>query len=301
VGEAKLFLELGMGTGKLALQVFVQVPSIERVVGVELAPSRYQMGAAALKRMVELPSTTYKLKESSGSVCIVEEDETGRILEFRCGDMFAIHDDIAKADAIIMEVSFGEDLVLPTCQLMQELKDGCRLIIFYRLEEIWSAEEDCPCHALIDTVSAWDWYATSWSPNHGHPFFSYVCDRSRPSRINAASARRQRLPGLSLFKRIDGWIGTHRSRRWRPDPTFSHDLQRQMNEVILRTSWPWRMMFGDRIHDRILRLLLGEDVPLPTPCPNTTEHGWSCRRRHRGYQEMQMAQTVLETVDPDCL
>lgn len=36
----KLF-ELGMGTGKVALQAFLECPSLQSVVGVELAPSRF--------------------------------------------------------------------------------------------------------------------------------------------------------------------------------------------------------------------------------------------------------------------
>lgn len=192
VDEAKLVLELGMGTGKLAMQIFAQVPTVERIVGIELAPSRYQIGAEALRRMVELPLTNYKMIEDTELACIVQETDTGRTLEFRCGDMFAIHEDIANADAIIMEVAFCDALIMPTCKLMTELKDGCRIIIFYRLEEIWMEERDCPCHPIVDTSSVFDWYATSWSPNYGHPFFAYVCDRSRPVRITPESAKKQR-------------------------------------------------------------------------------------------------------------
>lgn len=192
VKDANLVLELGMGTGKLAMQVFAQITTVRRVVGIELAPSRYQIGAEALRRMAELPLGNWKLIEDTPSACIVKENDTGRILEFRCGDMFAIHEDIANADAILMEVAFCDALVLPTCKLMQELKEGARVLIFYRLEEIWMDDADCPCHPLVDTSGLWDWYSTSWSPNYGHPFFCYECDRSRPVKISLKSAEKQR-------------------------------------------------------------------------------------------------------------
>lgn len=192
LSDAKLVLELGMGTGKLAMQVFAQAPTVQRIVGVELAPSRYRIGAEALRRLAELPHGNCKLIEDTELTCIAEENGTGRILEFRCGDMFAIHNDIANADAILMEVAFSDNLIMPTCKLMHELKDGCRILIFYRLEEIWMDDGDCPCQPLVDTSGVWDWYSTSWSPNYGHPFFCYECDRSLPVQISAESAKKQR-------------------------------------------------------------------------------------------------------------
>ena len=49
---ARSLFDLGAGTGKVALQAFLQFGNLARVYGVELSLSRYRLGEAALLRLV---------------------------------------------------------------------------------------------------------------------------------------------------------------------------------------------------------------------------------------------------------
>lgn len=160
-------LELGMGTGKLAMQVFAQVPTVQHVIGIELVQSRFAIGAEALRRLAaaSASSTSRRISRDEDGVCTLEEDALGgerpRVLEFRCGDMLALTKEVAAADVLIMEVAFGSSLVNPICELLSYCSDGCRLLSFYRLEELWVIREPCRLHPTVYTESIFDWYATS--------------------------------------------------------------------------------------------------------------------------------------------
>lgn len=47
-------LDLGMGTGKVVLQVFLQCPNLTHVYGVELSPARFRLAEAAALRLVDI-------------------------------------------------------------------------------------------------------------------------------------------------------------------------------------------------------------------------------------------------------
>jgi hypothetical protein len=65
VANASTLLDLGMGTGKVLVQAFLESwPNLRTLVGVELAASRYLMGEAALRRLVE--QNTYAATEKGG-------------------------------------------------------------------------------------------------------------------------------------------------------------------------------------------------------------------------------------------
>lgn len=44
--KASTVFDLGMGTGKVAMQVFLQFPNLTRVYGVELSRARFALGEA---------------------------------------------------------------------------------------------------------------------------------------------------------------------------------------------------------------------------------------------------------------
>src|SRR5690242_9177049 len=52
VKEATTLFDLGMGRGKLAIQMFLTMPNLKRVVGVELSPSRGPDALQALRSSV---------------------------------------------------------------------------------------------------------------------------------------------------------------------------------------------------------------------------------------------------------
>ena len=44
--KASTIYDLGMGTGKVAMQVFLQFPNLKRVYGIELSQARFELGEA---------------------------------------------------------------------------------------------------------------------------------------------------------------------------------------------------------------------------------------------------------------
>lgn len=44
--KASTIYDLGMGTGKVAMQVFLQFPNLSRVYGIELSQGRFELGEA---------------------------------------------------------------------------------------------------------------------------------------------------------------------------------------------------------------------------------------------------------------
>lgn len=49
--KASTVFDLGMGTGKVAMQVFLQFPNLIRVYGVELSRARFALGEAVGERV----------------------------------------------------------------------------------------------------------------------------------------------------------------------------------------------------------------------------------------------------------
>ena len=144
--SASRLVDLGMGTGKLVIQAFLEHPNLEAVFGVELAPSRYAIAEVALSRFAETTPPAgcrylidVELSEPGVRIVVVEEaaGEPGaatsemlsgvavesenemreenatlsprarrRTIEFRCGDLFDCTDE---------ELAEAQVVVLETC------------------------------------------------------------------------------------------------------------------------------------------------------------------------------------------
>merc|ERR1740121_855915 len=61
-------LELGMGTGKVALQAFLQCPNAQQVVGVELSSTRYDIAVAAAARLASVHGDRFSASAAEASV-----------------------------------------------------------------------------------------------------------------------------------------------------------------------------------------------------------------------------------------
>merc|ERR1719291_208432 len=83
-GRGRTVLELGMGSGKVALQIFLQCPCVETVIGVELVQSRYDIGKAALKRLQCAQPERFSISEGAGVVALTELTSQ-RSIRFHCG------------------------------------------------------------------------------------------------------------------------------------------------------------------------------------------------------------------------
>ncbi len=119
--QTRVLVDLGMGTGKVALQAFLQFGNLNRVVGVELSASRYAVGERALFRLVELLPQRFRticcvpghfiavcdigdaalddLKHIELTLC-----QKPRILEFVLGNLMDLEDSvIISADVVMLE------------------------------------------------------------------------------------------------------------------------------------------------------------------------------------------------------
>lgn len=192
------FLELGMGSGKAAIQAFFECPNLNLVIGVELAPERYKEAIAALHRLANAKPEEFQIVSEGDTHARLETQSEGqcRTLEFRMGDMCAIPaEELASADVMFMEVCLPQPLFKNISKMLLHAKDGCRILMFQDLSMLWMSEQRCHWHPL--DFQWHDKYATSWAPNGFH-FFFFEADRTRRASISMESAASKRLyEGLS--------------------------------------------------------------------------------------------------------
>jgi hypothetical protein len=106
--KAQVLFDMGMGTGKVAIQAFLQFRNLEYVYGVELSVGRYLVAEAAALRMVQLlGQESFRVDAIHGEQITVTElavydAEKGRCLRLQCGNMMDVKD-ISAADIIMME------------------------------------------------------------------------------------------------------------------------------------------------------------------------------------------------------
>ena len=100
---------MGSGTGKVVLQVYMQVPQLFKAVGIELSPTRHAAAARALEQVsLGLVSTRARLDMlSSESVRQLTVNDDIHLLE---GDLFSI--DLSDATHIwIASLCFPRDMM----------------------------------------------------------------------------------------------------------------------------------------------------------------------------------------------
>ena len=104
-------MDLGMGTGKVALQAYFEHPNLKTVVGIEFARSRWLIGKNALHRLVrEFPEEfSFSDEEDSrgdrdDSCCCSIVNSKGRMIKFRKGNMFHVTTmELGSADVVILQ------------------------------------------------------------------------------------------------------------------------------------------------------------------------------------------------------
>jgi len=165
---ARTLYDFGMGTGKLALQAFLQYPSLKRVVGIEIAFSRYKLGERALLSITTRYSTQFTLVNWEKNERIVISTTSGlRTLEFRRCDLLHCTD-AEQADIAILQTDFQEHTHDALGRLLQRLSRGARVLTYMNLRRIW----DCSLQPFPFTQFALQSrLPTSWSSKTGHLFF----------------------------------------------------------------------------------------------------------------------------------
>mmetsp|Transcript_42146 Transcript_42146/g.97590 ORF Transcript_42146/g.97590 Transcript_42146/m.97590 type:complete len:350 (-) Transcript_42146:97-1146(-) len=185
-GAGCFLLELGMGSGKVALQVFLQCRNVSHVMGIELVPSRFAIAEAALLRLASAcPHAFRTLRHTPGELLSLEEATSGRKVEFHCADFFALGLDLSeRSDIIFFAVNVPCKLFPQLCHRLARAKEGCRLFTYHALDAIWWINEPCPFQQCEANAAESDTFSTSWSPQ-GYRFYVYVCDRSCAPQITA--------------------------------------------------------------------------------------------------------------------
>lgn len=168
-GSAAVLFDLGAGLGKLAVQCFLQYPNLRRVVGVELAWTRFGMArdaalclsrvsceaeekergdsGAPAPRLLEVTADG-PAADGSGAdaaVRLVESAERGegdeskdggdtrrRVLELRRGNLFDVPD-VEEADVVVLETLIPEPAFPRLAALLARLRPGCRVLTFANL------------------------------------------------------------------------------------------------------------------------------------------------------------------------
>lgn len=170
--SSKTLVDLGMGTGKVCIQAFIQFPSLEHVFGVELARSRFCIARDAARSLCALyPDEYEELLCDSGRI-VVERVGGGQVLEFVHGSMFDCAF-VPRADIVLLETdvlaaSHGE-----TCEMLRRMRPEALLLTYLDLELMWDAES-FPFVQHKDNKDLTDRYPTSWSVSRGHHFYIWT-------------------------------------------------------------------------------------------------------------------------------
>mmetsp|Transcript_49099 Transcript_49099/g.72946 ORF Transcript_49099/g.72946 Transcript_49099/m.72946 type:complete len:415 (-) Transcript_49099:82-1326(-) len=178
-GNSDILYDLGMGTGKLAVQAFFEHPNLKHVVGVEIAFSRYNIAErAAVNLVAKYPKKFKLLKWTKGTLIAVAtlDPKTGdfapqaqrRVLEFRREDLFKSFDAIV-ADIIILQTDFPVQVHDSLCNMASRFRRGTRVLSYLNFHKIW----DCDFFPFPFASFARNArFPTSWSPtNGGHMFY----------------------------------------------------------------------------------------------------------------------------------
>jgi len=204
IGDGATVLELGMGSGTVAAQIFLQCASVRHVLGVELVRSRYEIAEAAFGRLPAAEPSKYRIQSSqAGDQICIAEAATGRKLEGRCADFFALGLDLVqRADVIFFAVNIPCKLFAQLCERLSKAKEGCRLFTYHRLDTVWWSDVQCPWHQVEVNVPDTDTFATSWSPQgyRRRP-------ATRPSQSGRQCGMKQARPTITTTRRTSSLSG----------------------------------------------------------------------------------------------
>jgi len=171
--SAETVYDFGMGLGKLLLQVYVTFPNIKKLVGVELSPSRYDLGADALRRLVSYNTEEYKIQKDSEKIVSIQ-DGNERLLEFREQNLFDCREGLDEADIIILETHFPKSIWIRMSTYILGMKRGARLLTYENLREVYSSYPEMPFEQIPLNVVPDDRFFTTWSVRRGHHFYCWV-------------------------------------------------------------------------------------------------------------------------------
>ncbi len=179
-GCATTLFDLGMGTGKVCIQSFLQYKNLEYVYGVELSIGRYNLAEqAALNMVTLLGKDKYEVEIDPGKQIIVREYYTNeneqtfeRILHFQCCSLFEISN-ISVADIIMLETDIPTELLPDLYNLLCKMHVGARVLSYLDFKKVWSKNILSFKQLDINRYVS-DRYPTSWSVQRGHHLYIWT-------------------------------------------------------------------------------------------------------------------------------
>ena len=176
---ASVLFDLGMGTGKIVIQAFLQFSNLDYVYGIELSHGRFQVAANAAMSMVHLLGPdNFDVSEIPGrSITIAEKShnsnsgDTIRVLHLEQGNLLDV-DNIHIADIIMLETDVPKEYMDELCRLLKNMRDGARTLSYLELRKHWTLHSFTLRHIELNK-SIGDRYPTSWSVQRGHHFYLY--------------------------------------------------------------------------------------------------------------------------------
>ena len=196
---ASVLYDLGMGTGKVAMQAFLQFPNLAHVYGVELSRGRYVVGESAVLALAKIEAEDFEILEHTPGRRIVLSSRSGRPerrLEMECGNLLDIKR-IEQADIVLLETDMPVKCFGRLDDLLHRMKTGAKALTYLDLKKTWVAPP-FPFSRMAVNISFCDRFATSWSVNRGHHFFLWSKGVRPPTRssgtMTATAGPWQRLP-----------------------------------------------------------------------------------------------------------
>lgn len=209
--QSSVVFELGMGTGKIAIQSFLQYLNLKYVFGIELSKNRYEIAEIALLNMVYLlGKENFLIERKEGEYIIVKELKKSkfkadnnteeninknennilRVIHFQCGNLFSLKS-LEFADIVMMETDIPKELYPNLYILLQTMKEKSRILSYIDFTALYQERKEmslnstnnfnqCPNNfsyylfdfeQLNENKSLGDRYSTSWSVQRGHHFY----------------------------------------------------------------------------------------------------------------------------------
>ncbi|CAK9081872.1 unnamed protein product [Durusdinium trenchii] len=228
-------LELGMGTGKVALQLFL-APSAtpqtaeRRVYGVELAPSRYARAAAAAERLSGRWPERFRREVISDTSCCLWDSVHGTPAarcDLVCGSLLDTPEKLLReAAAVVLEVCLPSDVQNDAGRMLQALPNGCRVVSYSALHQL---TPHCRLRPVGDGGLT---LPSSWKPS-GHLFAFY---EANDAGLGAADA-----PRLAELRGSGGCPSRARRLRYTDEVLGAPELEvypwQKGDQVLVGYSW----------------------------------------------------------------
>jgi hypothetical protein len=208
--RASCLFDLGMGTGKVAMQAFLQFPNLKRVYGVELSLARYKVAERACLKLASTDARALAVhSHAPGTSIAVKNVATQQILHVVHGNLMQTRD-IERANIIMLETEIPSDSFSDFSVLLDAARDGARVLTYLDLRKVWQLPgQPFPFRQLEANRSFADRYPTSWSVHRGHHLFLWV-KVLKPGPAGAQHASGQRAADRESDRRASrGGPGDH--------------------------------------------------------------------------------------------